>query len=163
MLLVTGKRWRRCMRVWTWLEGLNVSAFFWVLQYNTCFSHILFTFHNNNKSARWLRWLMRWLAGTGTWVRFPGPLIYFIIFTLTCSSVALIQRNTMHPNACACQVSQRINPMARTWIPPCTLVNPSTHNSWKSKKALFLGQKCFKHTSKKGQTPPWFAYFCFLF
>ena len=91
--------------------------------------------------AKQLSWWNVVLASIGTWVRFPGPPMYFIFFQLTCSCAASHQKTIVHSKSCACQVSQNHNLMAIMWVPLCTPVNGSACDRLKVKQAgISMGQ-----------------------
>ena len=76
-----------------------------------------------------------------------------IIFLLTYFYAACHQKITIHSHLLACQVSQGLNLMASTGIPPCTLVNGSARDHWKVKKGQISWAKFLKYTSSRGLIP----------
>ena len=98
--------------------------------------------------------------GTGTWVRFPGPLIYFTIFALVCSSVALIQRSTIRPTPWLA-TRPEVPIQGPGWAVHHGHQSTTPHTRQKSQKGLILvGQKCFNTPPKRAWYPlPWFALF----
>ena len=88
---------------------------------------MLFVFHPIFKTRKQLRWLDIRLANAGTWVRFPGPLSYFMIFSITCFHAALHPRFTIRLHLLACHICMMIHLKAMDGGPPCTSVNAHAH------------------------------------
>ena len=72
------------------------------------------------------------MVSNGTWVRFPGPLPFSILFFLLCFHVAFPPESYHAPSAEACHASQEIHLMVRSLSPPCILSQPCAYKSEKS-------------------------------
>ena len=121
---------------------------------SACFSLIIIIVYYNIKESQWLRWLVCLLAGIGTWVRFPGPLAYFIIFSLTYSYAACPSGIYHALNAKACHMSSN-----SIWWPVQEFHHaPGSMGLHvileKSKRPPSNGPKCFLLTSIFGSTTP---------
>ena len=74
-----------------------MARFFIALHHQLYFLIINFVFHYIIKVRKQHNWQSTSMVNAGTWVRFPGPPIYFILFLVTCFYAAFIQRSIIHP------------------------------------------------------------------
>ena len=105
-------------------------------------------------------WWVMCPSSIGTWVRFPGPPLYSILFCSIYFHAVLHQGITMQPQISACHAPKNSNPKARMDSPPWTPVNTSTRKSEKSNKAWILGPNYCKSNSSIWVNTP---YVCISF
>ena len=118
------------------------------------FSYIIFSIHYINKYAQQLSWWLRWLAGIGTWVRFPGPPYFSIILVVTCSGEISLQWSTMCAYDCACQVSRKSHSKVRMWRFIMHASQPFHTQFLKVKKGFIIGPKMLQTYLQIGSATP---------
>ena len=95
--------------------------------------HFFFSFYIQNAQIAQLvgRWLGKyWDLGSNP--RSPQIISIILFHIFPCSAHSRAHHT---PNALACHMNQEINPVARTWSPPCTLVNRRIRNHKSQQKA----------------------------
>ena len=151
---------------WLSSRGWLIQKFgarFLALCHLRLFSIILIMFYYNNKENQWLRWLVRLLAGVGTWVRFPGPLVYFMIFSLTYSYA--VCHPMVHHAASPSSLPCAQKPPSNGQVTHSTIHPQSTicRRAGKVKGALIQWAKNAPNKPLNWVKPPMFAFSFSLF
>ena len=107
-------------------------------------------------------------AGTGTWVRFPGPPKRLMIFVLMGSYAAPPLGFIIQPHMLACHISRMVNLKAIRGCLPCTPVNEHALYPGKSNRALIQWAKFLKSYLPLGLNTPhglhqFLIFICFSF
>ena len=150
---VCRKGWRQS-RGSMWVADSNVARLFVIFQHITLLFYIIFLFYFVYKQLQLAEWWETCSFTTGTWVRFPGPLIILILFFQKLSCAAFQALDTMsltHPTS---QVSLEADLKAQKARVPCAQSKRAIGNPRKSTSWRFNGPQIQQHTPIPGPTPP---------
>ena len=125
---------------------------------------MLFACQFLNKARAQLTWQRMYLVNVGTWVRFPGPLAYFIFFPLIYSYAACPSVIHHMLSSMACQVAMSVHPMAKNQSPWSTPVNACAWDLKSQRGSNIQWAKMLPmHLHNWPENPLWFAFFFFFF
>ena len=99
---------------------------------SACFSLIIIIVYYNIKETQWLSWLVRWHAGIGTWVRFPGPPYFFHNFSCNMFLRSASSRDHHTTPSPGLPRAQKFNLMATNKRLPCASVHEGAFKLEKS-------------------------------
>ena len=133
--------------------GFKSTRVFSYFQHSGCFSYIIvisyyvYTYHALVQLVADV-YYRYWDLGSIT--RSPTSLMIFFFIRFHAASHP---KEYHTPNACACQMSQGINPRVKVWRLSCTLSQPHVRKHRKSMWPDFSGPNCFPKPPNWVNTP----------